>query len=175
MRPRRDTLALPSLPFVSVDLINTFFRIVRSPTDGGGVETTVKKSAADERRSPRAKVFLSAFLESGTAAVPVRIRDLSKHGVLVVGQLPMAVGTEVTLRCNGKSIHGWIAWAADASAGIEFSEAKCPDDLLRSSNVVSKQIMKDTRVADFRRPGFRGNQLTSEERKVLQEWARARQ
>jgi|SRR5947209_7399739 len=104
------------------------------------LKTTVKKSAADERRSARVKVFLSAFLESGTISVPVRIRDLSKHGVLVVGQVPLAAGTDVTLRCNGKAIHGWIAWAADASAGIEFSEPKCPGDLLPSSKVVSKQI-----------------------------------
>lgn len=134
---------------------------------------TVTKSAADERRSARVKVFLSAFLESGTVSVPVRIRDLSEHGVLVVGQVPLAAGTEVTLRCNGKAMHGWIAWAADASAGIEFSEPKCPVDLLPSPKLVSKQITKDARVADYRRPGFRGNQLTSEERKILEEWRRA--
>ena len=133
------------------------------------------KKFPDERRSARVKVFLSAFLESENISVPVRVRDLSKHGVLVVGQVPLAAGEEVTVRCNGKEVHGWIAWVADASAGIEFGEPRCPDDLLLSSKVLSKPITKDTRVSDFRRPGFRGNQLTSDERKILEEWARAQQ
>jgi len=33
-------------------------------------------------------------------------------------------------------------------------------------------IIKDTRELDFRRPGFKGNQMTDEERKIVEEWNR---
>jgi hypothetical protein len=131
----------------------------------------VKKSPADERRSPRAKVLLAGFLESGNLRIPVRIRNLSEHGVLVVGKVPLPEDAHVTLGCNGQAVQGWIAWVADESAGIHFGEPNRADDLLPSAGFSPQPITKDTRVSDFRRPGFRGNQLTSAEREILREWA----
>jgi len=131
----------------------------------------VKKSPADERRSPRAKVLLAGFLESEGVRVPIRIRNLSEHGVLVVGKVRLPEDAHVTLRCNGQAVQGWIAWVADASAGIHFGEPKRADDLLPSPAFSPQPITKDGRLSDFRRPGFRGNQLTSAEKRILQEWA----
>src|SRR6476659_3741239 len=110
---------------------------------GEDARAAVKKAPGDERRSARANVLLAGFIESEQVCVPVRIRDLSEHGALVVGKVRLAVDTHVTLRCNGKAIQCWIAWTADAHAGIQFGATERSDGLLPNSKLSSQAITKD--------------------------------
>ena len=125
----------------------------------------------DERRSPRENVLLMATLEHGRARIPVRARNLSAHGALVIGDGLPAAETEVTFRCKGASVQSWIAWSREGCAGIHFGT---PVDLgeLQKEFGPRIEITKDTREVDFRRPGFRRYRMTDEERKVVEEWNR---
>jgi hypothetical protein len=124
----------------------------------------------DERRSPRANVLLIAAVECGGARFPVRVSNLSAHGVLVIGKALPCADTRVIFRCNGLALESWVAWTEAPHAGIQFSEPIQPEELLQSRPVLSAAVVRDTRKLDFRRPGFSGNQLTQEEREVLKQW-----
>jgi hypothetical protein len=130
----------------------------------------VTKKTADERRSARANVLLVGTVECGGVQTRVRIANLSAHGALVVAEGLPAEGTQLTLRCNGATVQSWIAWVRTPHAGIQFGEPIDPDELLRNAPPAQAQmITRDNRKVDFRRPGFRGNQLTAEERKIVDE------
>jgi PilZ domain-containing protein len=130
----------------------------------------VTKKTADERRSARANVLLVGTVECGGVQIRVRIANLSAHGALVVADGLPAEGTQLTLRCNGATVQSWIAWVRTPHAGIQFGEPIDPDELLRNAPPAQAQmITRDNRKVDFRRPGFRGNQLTAEERKIVDE------
>jgi hypothetical protein len=128
--------------------------------------------AADERRSERANVILTATLECAGAAVPVRVSNISAHGALVVGTGIPCDGSQVIFRCNGKMIESWIAWSRERHAGIQFDAPVDVEALTKRERTSSPQIVKDTRDVDFRRPGFKGNQMTEEERRFFAEWVR---
>jgi len=127
---------------------------------------------ADERRSARANVILTATIEDGSARIPVRVSNLSSHGALVIGEGLPAGETQVTFRCNGASVQCWVAWSQGGRAGIQFGTPVQPDALTQRESAPRIAITKDTRELDFRRPGFRGNQMTDEERKIVEEWNR---
>jgi len=128
----------------------------------------------DERRSARANVILTAMIEHRGARIPVRVSNLSEHGVLVVGDRLPTGETQIVFHCNGASVQSWVAWSRDGRAGIEFGIPVPPDALTQRGDTVPRApaIIKDTRELDFRRPGFRGNQMTDEERKIVEEWNR---
>ena len=127
----------------------------------------------DERRSGRANVILAATLEHRGARIPVRVSNLSEHGALVVGDGLPKGETQIVFHCNGANVQSWVAWSRDGRAGIEFGIPVPPDALIQKGEAVPRvAIIKDTRELDFRRPGFRGNQMTDEERKIVEEWNR---
>lgn len=127
---------------------------------------------SDDRRSARANVILTGMIEHLNSRIPVRIRDLSEHGAQVIGDKLPAPDTQITLRCNGKAVDGWVAWSRGERAGIEFGEPTPPEGLTKRERRPGLEITKDTRETEFRRPGFRGNQLSDEERKIIEEWTK---
>jgi hypothetical protein len=96
---------------------------------------------------------------------------MSAHGVLVVGDAVPAEGSKLAFKCNGVEIQGWVAWIRPPCAGIDFRDPIRTELLLRTCPVSNQLITKDTRTIDFKRPGFRGNQLTEEERRIVEEWS----
>jgi hypothetical protein len=102
--------------------------------------------------------------------LPIRVSNLSAHGALVIGQAFPERDTPVVFRCNGFAVESWVAWVKAPHAGIQFAQPIRPEELLRNAAVPAPAIVRDTRKLDFRRPGFRGNQLTPEERDELQDW-----
>lgn len=129
-------------------------------------------NAADERRSARSNVVLAAMLEADGRHFRVRISNVSAHGALVTGEALPAEGDQVILRCKGRTIPGWVAWTGRSHSGIQFEEEVQLRDLLNDVSRYSQMIVRDERKLDFRRPGFRGNQLTDEERQAVEEWKR---
>ncbi|MBW0006913.1 MAG: hypothetical protein JO335_04275 [Sphingomonas sp.] len=104
--------------------------------------------------------------------VPVRIANLSTHGALVFGSRLPSQDQEVVLICGTVRIGGWIAWAGTSHAGINFDAPINLSDVLPKARTGTGAIVKDERVQDFRRPGFRGNQLSAEEQRLLEKWKR---
>jgi hypothetical protein len=132
----------------------------------------VATQGVDERRSARANVLRTGELDCLGVRSQVRVGNLSAHGALIIGQDLPPEGAGVTFRCNGVAIEGCLVWVRLPYAGIDFNEVVEPQELLRDRRVPSPIITKDTRVIDIRRPGFRGNQLTNEERRLVDDWRR---
>ena len=128
----------------------------------------------DERRSDRANVILTAVIEHSQDRIPVRIRNLSEHGALVVGDGLPAADTDITFRCNGQAVEGWVVWSQGERAGIMFGKPTRLDALTKREQRQGIEITKDTREISVRRPGFRGNQLSDEEHKIVEEWTKTK-
>jgi len=127
---------------------------------------------SDERRSQRANVILTATVESGGVHTPVRIGNLSAHGAMIIADRLPPLEALVTFHCNGIAVQAWVAWIDAGRAGIQFADPIDPDMLTKRPAIRQPTIVKDRRDVDFRRPGFRGNQMTEEERKIVEEWNR---
>lgn len=125
---------------------------------------------ADGRRSARAKVLLTAELECEGTRIPVRVANLSAHGALILGEPYFHEDQPVTFRCSGLAAEGWLAWVQPPYAGINFNKPIEPKDILPKARGDSTLVIKDTRTLDFRRPGFRGNQMSQEERQIVEQW-----
>jgi PilZ domain-containing protein len=139
---------------------------------------TVANKAADERRSPRSNVVLMAALESGGQCVRTRVANISANGALVAGDSLPREGDVLIFHCNGHFIPSWVAWAKGTHAGIQFDEEIDLAELLRGRDMSrpspTMMIVKDTRKVDFKRPGFKGNQMTDEERQLVVTWTTGR-
>lgn len=127
---------------------------------------------ADERRSARAKVLLTAVIECDVVSVPVRVINLSANGALVACDTALPGDTRVIFRIGRRTAEGRTAWVHPPHAGINFDEPIQPGEFLPKSLHTADLITRDTRDLNFRRPGFRGNQMTEEERQIVEEWNR---
>ena len=114
------------------------------------------------------KVMLSAILKHDGKHVRVRVLDLSMHGALIAADELPSAGCDVSLHCGQQSVEGWIAWVRGNMAGIDFDEIvdqqRFTSRTTANTNTTTDMVVKDTRKIDFRRPGFRGDQLTADER-----------
>lgn len=138
---------------------------------GTGEARPAATAGADERRSDRSSVLLAATIECDGARLPVRVVNLSAHGALVQGDAVPGQDQAVTFRCSGLEAAGWMAWVKPPFAGINFDAPVQPPALAQGAGTAA-MVTKDTRRRDFRRPGFRGNQMSAEEREIVEQWAR---
>jgi len=130
---------------------------------------------AGERRSARANVILTATIEDGLLSIPVRVGNLSAHGAMIAGDRLPPRDAVVTFRCNDVSVAGMIVWTATGRAGIEFAQPLDLSLLARKAPPPPAiETVKDRREVTHRRPGFRGNQLSEEERRIVEEYQRGK-
>lgn len=78
-------------------------------------------SFLSERAETRTNLFVLAAIRSSLAIGPVRIRNLSKRGMLVEGAILPPVGTEVQIERGSLLASGKIVWLGDGRAGIELA------------------------------------------------------
>jgi hypothetical protein len=115
----------------------------------------------DERRSPRAKVFLSAVLEWPDRVLPVILRDLSEHGALVETTGAIPTESEVLFCRKDLRVRGYVAWVEVKSAGISFGRPLKSEVVLRHINRPAPRADDDTL---HRRPGVKATGMSAEER-----------
>ena len=65
--------------------------------------------------------MLSAVLVVGFDWIDVRIRDLSKSGALLEGQMTVPAGTSVEMRRNEQSMQAEVVWCRANRCGIRFA------------------------------------------------------
>lgn len=111
--------------------------------------------------------MLTAIIKSELGEVQVRIDDISAHGARVFSEALFPVDTPVTFQCKTLAVEGFVAWVDGPLAGIGFGAPIEPQMALRTVTP-----SRPTTLGDFRRPGFRGQSLTDDERRRLEEWAR---
>jgi hypothetical protein len=76
---------------------------------------------ANHRSQPRSNVFLDAVLVVGSAAHPVRLRNLSSRGALIEGASLPTEGSRVRVLRGELSAEGDIAWQEQGLAGLRFA------------------------------------------------------
>jgi hypothetical protein len=126
----------------------------------------MNKAVEDPRRSPRAKVLLSATLEFGGRALPVKLRDLSEHGALVAGAGLPPDDRDVLLRRNDLCVAGFVAWNRDGFAGISFTTSLRPEVVMQH---VKRRAHRPVEEPVHRRPGVTQRGMTAEERRWFDE------
>ena len=76
----------------------------------------------DNRSEGRSNVFLTATLNVGGTAIPVRIRNIATRGVLVEAPALPPVGTRITLTRGQLRAAGELTWDGAGQAGISFHQ-----------------------------------------------------
>ena len=125
-----------------------------------------ESSRAQNRRSSRAPVMLTAKLELGGEGQQVILRNLSTGGALVEGKWLPAEGSKVLFTRNGLKVQARVAWVERKYAGIAF------DFPLDGSEVLRQLPQPRERFEPrFRRPGLASQPLSDADRRILQMWA----
>ena len=125
-----------------------------------------ESSNAQNRRSQRSHMLMTATLEASGREVQVTLRNLSSDGAQVEGsQLPVE-GTNLLFRKGDLVAAGSIIWTKGKQAGISFEQKLDPAIVL---NHVPPPRPRKT-DEDFRRPGLSSRPLSPEERLLAKNW-----
>jgi hypothetical protein len=126
-------------------------------------------SEQKRRRSPRARVFLSATLECPERALPVVLRNLSEHGALLEGTGFVRSDCECRLRRKDLCVEGRIAWINGKFAGLAFTTCLSPQVVMEH---VGQPSIRPVAEPVHRRPGVTQRQMSREERRWFEEMSR---
>lgn len=69
----------------------------------------------------RSKVMLTAVLVDGIDWVDVRVRDLSRSGALLEGEINIPAGRTVEIRRNEQAVSGEVVWCRSNRCGVKFA------------------------------------------------------
>lgn len=116
-----------------------------------------------DRRSARSRVMLAGTLEYLGASSDVRVLDMSRHGALLRGKKLPQAETPVTLRCGRQAVSGWVVWATSKRAGLNFDVEVSREEFVRPP-AAAKSFVPIPPPQNWRRPSFRGDPLTPDER-----------
>ena len=108
-----------------------------------------ESSPTQNRKTRRSNVLMAASLELSGTSLPVKLRNLSAEGALVVGDKLPVEGASVLFRKGDLSMPGNIAWVKGRQAGVNFAEKLNPDQLLRHVPAPRPRVSPS-----FRRPGL---------------------
>jgi hypothetical protein len=126
-----------------------------------------QSSAAQNRKSRRSPVLLTATIEVRGTQLPVKLRNLSEEGALIEGAPLPPEGTETVFERKDMRLNGRIVWVEGKYAGVAFDRALNRDEMLRQVPVPEP---KRQPPVEFRRPGFTCRPLSDYERKNLERW-----
>ena len=76
---------------------------------------------ADPRDAPRLSIYLAATLYFEGSSTPVKIRNISAHGVLLESALAPPAGELVQLVRGALIVHALVAWSTGGRCGLKFS------------------------------------------------------
>jgi hypothetical protein len=130
-----------------------------------GVDNFVTKAASGKRQDRRARVLLSAKLETPYGEIDARLRDLSPRGALVECSPVPPVGSEVVFARGDVAVPARVAWAGSDRIGLEFHFTIDEHDLL----VRLKKSVNISNRSRFRRPGIRED-VSEKERRLARAW-----
>ncbi|HYC95304.1 MAG TPA: PilZ domain-containing protein [Sphingomicrobium sp.] len=109
-----------------------------------------ESSPSQNRKSRRSNVLMAASLELSGTSLPVKLRNLSADGALVVGDKLPVEGASILFRKGDLSMPGQVAWVKGRQAGVSFAQNLNPEQLLRHVPVPRPRV-----APSFRRPGLK--------------------
>ena len=126
-----------------------------------GVENFGGTTVGGKRSGKRARVLLSARIETDSGEIEARLRDLSQKGALLECVRVPAVGSEVTFARGATRVPARVAWASSNRIGLEFHHQI-------DEHEVFVQLGKkpEPKPADF----LRNVKLSPDDRRIAQAW-----
>ena len=115
----------------------------------------------ERRRAARASVMLRGTVEQVGVATAVRMVNISKTGMSLIGDLPPR-HSAVTLHRNGLALRTRVAWSANGRGGIRFEDEV---DVARLLRTIPAAIRRYVHV--YGRARLRPDPLSKAERDVL--------
>lgn len=92
------------------------------------------------RAHSRARVALSAVLETMEGMKPVKLRNLSSAGAMVESVRTPDVGRDLVLKCFGIDALGIVVWQNGDRCGIEFYDRIEEDEVIRQRQLSDDEI-----------------------------------
>jgi hypothetical protein len=129
-----------------------------------GVEQSFNSEVAGKRRTKRARVLLSAKLETPYGEIDCRLRDLSRKGALIESSPTPPSGVDVLFVRGTIKVPARVAWAQKGRVGLEFHY---PID--EAEVLVQMKPGPAKPEQRFRRPGIREG-ISEQERKLAAAW-----
>ena len=126
-----------------------------------------QSSVAQNRKSRRSPVLLTATIEVAGVRRTVKLRNLSEKGALIEGAPLPAEGTETIFERNETRLTGRIVWVQGKYAGVAFFTPLNREEVLRH---IPPAGPKRHPPIEFRRPGFTCRPLSAYERRNLETW-----
>jgi hypothetical protein len=124
----------------------------------------------DGRRSPRSKVLFAGTLVHDGMVTTVRISDLSRNGALVTGEGLPGPENFVKLKCGNQTVSGWVSWVRENQAGLSFAQEVSQQSFGKTSCNTSQFVkIRGRRDSTYRRPGFRKDELSAEEKRFAEQ------
>jgi hypothetical protein len=125
-----------------------------------------QSSLAQNRRSTRSPVLLSAKISTGGSEVAVVLRNLSTEGALIEGADLPVEGSNTVFKRNELTVQGKIVWVEGRYAGIAFTRELGREELLRQVPRPRARFEQK-----YRRPGLASEPLTESDRRMIEMWA----
>lgn len=133
-----------------------------------GAENFVNASAGSKRSAKRARVLLSAKLQTSSGEVDARLRDLSRKGALVECLQIPPVGSQVVFVRGTTVVPARVAWAAADRVGLEFDHMIDEHELLVHVSRPARGAQPEPAYAQYRRPALG---MSVNERKAAKAWS----
>jgi len=135
-----------------------------------GAENFVNASADSKRSAKRARVLLSARLQTSCGEVSARLRDLSRKGALVECLEVPEVGSAVVFVRGTTVVPARVAWAANGRVGLEFDHMIDEHELLVHIGKRAPSAPAPAYPQSYRRPGL-SQGMSVEDRKIARAWS----
>ena len=130
---------------------------------------TFGKAMHGKRTVKRARVLLNARLETSSATLEARLRDLSQRGALIECTERLEIDSEVVFSRGGTRVPARVAWVSGKRVGLEFLRPIQESEVLRQLERCASPAPVAPQVP-YKRPGLRTHGLTEEERKLAEVW-----
>ena len=123
--------------------------------------------AENKRQVARSKVLYGGTIRCEGRSFPIRILDLSCNGALISGVgLPLNEGSLVTLTCGKQSVEAAVCWVRANEAGLSLHAELRGQVFSRPKSMIARSYEPDP---NWRRPAFRGDQLTDDEKWFIEQ------
>ncbi|MEO7240810.1 MAG: PilZ domain-containing protein [Sphingomicrobium sp.] len=124
-----------------------------------------ESSTPQNPRAKRSNVLLAASIEQSGRTFSVKLRNLSSEGALIEGDDMPIEGSHVLFRRNELAISSRVAWVHGRHAGVAFSAPLDAKDVMRNIPKPKPRVK-----LDFRRPGLACRELSSDEKRLVEQW-----
>ena len=135
-----------------------------------GAENFAKVMQQGKRSVKRARVLLTARLQTPFGEIEARLRDLSQKGALLECNEALQLNSDVVFSRGETSVAARVAWISGKRVGLEFYRTIEEGEVLVQLGRAPAPTVPAPRQAPFKRPGLRAQGLTEQERRLAEAW-----